>query len=264
MLSESPIFQILGLLSLAPVIWMAAKGRLHGSSFLAAGGFAALVPVLYCGLVLQEGWRPGFSLTIWVSGSAVLVLYLGLSLVWQAVRPVCLLLHPYIGVSFLVSILVGQGEAPYGSDIGTWLLVHILIAVATYAMITMAAVMGLGVFLKERALKKRDFNPLVQKLPPVAEAERIQGILLLASEGVLALGLATGVAVQIQSGLPLLALDHKTLLTLIAFVLIGGLLAVQQFLGFRGKRAAQFVLIAYLLVTLAFPGVKFITDTLVG
>lgn len=264
MLPESPIIQILGLLGLVPVIWMAASGRLQGLPFFATALLAAVMPLHFCALALLEGWRPGFSLTIWVSGAAVLLIFLGLSVVWTSVRQVSLLLYPYIGLSFLVSLLVGRGETAYGTEIGAWLLVHILIAVVTYALITLSAVMGLGVFLKERALKTRSFNPFVQKLPAVAEAERLQGGLLMASEGVLALGLATGIAVQVQSGLPLLAVDHKTLLTLVAFILIGGLLAVQHFMGFRGRRAAQAVLIAYLLVTLAFPGVKFITDTLIG
>jgi ABC-type uncharacterized transport system permease subunit len=34
--------------------------------------------------------------------------------------------------------------------------------------------------------------------------------------------------------------------------------------GLRGRRAARVVLVAYLLLTLAYPGVKFVTDVLLS
>ncbi|HMB77592.1 MAG TPA: cytochrome c biogenesis protein CcsA, partial [Kiloniellaceae bacterium] len=60
----------------------------------------------------------------------------------------------------------------------------------------------------------------------------------------------------------LLVFDHKTLFSLSAFGLIALLLLLHQKSGLRGRRAARLVLIAYLLLTLAYPGVKFVTDIL--
>jgi ABC-type uncharacterized transport system permease subunit len=34
--------------------------------------------------------------------------------------------------------------------------------------------------------------------------------------------------------------------------------------GVRGRQSARYVLLAYLLLTLGFPGVKFVTDVLIG
>ena len=33
--------------------------------------------------------------------------------------------------------------------------------------------------------------------------------------------------------------------------------------GIRGRRAARYILAAYLLITLAYPGVKFVTDVII-
>ena len=48
------------------------------------------------------------------------------------------------------------------------------------------------------------------------------------------------------------------------FVLIAGLLFAHYRTGLRGRRAARLVLIAYLLVTLGYPGVKFVRDVLLA
>jgi len=55
-------------------------------------------------------------------------------------------------------------------------------------------------------------------------------------------------------------IDHKTILSLITFVAIAALLYVHRRGGISGRRAARYVLFAYLLLTLAYPGVKFVTD----
>ena len=58
--------------------------------------------------------------------------------------------------------------------------------------------------------------------------------------------------------------DHKTLLSLAAFAIIGLVLLLAAQRGLRGRRAARVVLVAWLLLTLAYTGVKFVTDILLA
>ena len=88
--------------------------------------------------------------------------------------------------------------------------------------------------------------------------------LLAVSEAVLALGIATGMARDYLGSGQLIHFDHKTLLAVLAFLGIGALLILHHRSGLRGQRAARLVLLAYLLLTLAYPGVKFITDVVIG
>ena len=83
-------------------------------------------------------------------------------------------------------------------------------------------------------------------------------------ELVLGLGVVTGIATQYLATGELISFDHKTLLSLLAFATIGVLLWLHHRTGLRGRRAARIVLVAYLLLTLAYPGVKFVTDVLIG
>jgi ABC-type uncharacterized transport system permease subunit len=80
----------------------------------------------------------------------------------------------------------------------------------------------------------------------------------------LVLGIVTGMAKQFTVSGSLLEFDHKTLLSILAFLVIGALLILHQRSGQRGQRVARLILLAYLLLTLAYPGVKFVTDVLMG
>jgi ABC-type uncharacterized transport system permease subunit len=99
-------------------------------------------------------------------------------------------------------------------------------------------------------------------LPSVADAERLEVRLLGAGEVILGLGIATGISeLYVTSGV-LFDFNHKTLLSILAFLVIGGLLLLHYRSGLRGRRAARIVLVAYLLLTLGYLGVKFVTDIL--
>jgi ABC-type uncharacterized transport system permease subunit len=54
------------------------------------------------------------------------------------------------------------------------------------------------------------------------------------------------------------------LLAIAAFLVLAGLLLAQRRWGLRGRRAARYVLVVYLLLTLAYPGVKFVTDVILA
>jgi ABC-type uncharacterized transport system permease subunit len=148
--------------------------------------------------------------------------------------------------------------------VGTWLLVHIVLSVAAYALATAAAVAGVSVFLQERALKAKRPTRLTEILPSVADSERLQIGLLTAACVVLGVDILSGMAVELVSSGQLMRFSHKTLLTMLAFLMIAGLLVLHHRTGVRGRRAARLVLLAYLLLTLGYPGVKFVTDVLMA
>ena len=87
---------------------------------------------------------------------------------------------------------------------------------------------------------------------------------LIISEIVLGTGLISGVALSFLTDGALLTFDHKTILTVAAFFWIGILLIIHFYSGVKGRKAARWVLVAYLLLTLGYPGVKFVKDVLIG
>ncbi|HZB93578.1 MAG TPA: cytochrome c biogenesis protein CcsA [Stellaceae bacterium] len=211
-------------------------------------------------------WRTGFAMSLWVTIAATMALFLALSLATRHAWQLAPLLLPYLMLLAAIA-LVWQGapERPVVGDVPAgWLDAHILFAVATYGLLTIGAVAGFAVFLQERALKAKRPNALTRRLPPMAESEMLELRLLAAAEAVLALGLMSGMAAEHFLGGRLLPFDHKTLFSLAAFFVIGVLLLARYRQGIRGRRVARLALLAWLLLTLAYPGVKFVTDVLLG
>lgn len=262
MTTESPIFQLLGLLCLLPAIWRAWRSEADPPWSWAISGLAAMGPTILSGMALAEGWRTDFSTALWVTVAAMLLVFSVCGGRSETVRRLERLVYPYAMVLGIFAILSSGVEPATVAEIDIWTVAHILIAVATYALITLAAVAALAVFLKERALKAKTPTDMAARLPALADGERLQDRFLIGGEVVLALGVATGVAIQLRSEAHAFEFDHKTLLTLGAFVVIGALLILRRTSGIRGRKAARYAMIAYLLVTLGYPGVKFVTDIL--
>ncbi len=236
----------------------ARDGLFWGGACLAALGAG-----LWSWMLLSGGWHSQFGTVVWVIVAASAVLFLPVAFFARQAWRLAPLLMPYL-LSLAVFASVVRGEKrPLPTDApAVWIDVHILVAVLLFGLLTLAAVSSFAVFLQEKALKRKRPGPLTPMLPSVADAERLAGWLLMGSETVLGIGVITGMAIEYFATGALLRFDHKTLFFITAFVLIGALLLGHRVCGVRGRMAARVVLLAYLLVMLASPGVKFVTQVL--
>lgn len=236
------------------------------AAFWGAVGLA-LVGASAMGLVFLGGhWMTGLAPALWVSIAATLLIFsLCAATIAQTWRLLSLL-APYLlamGLGATIWQHTVGGPLP-AAHLGGWVSLHILFGVATYALLTLAAVAGLAAFLQERALKRKAPNRLTRHLPSVADAEQLSTRLLVLAEVVLGLGVVSGSAVNWLEKGTILTFDHKSLLSLLVFIVIGVLLFAKRAYGIRGRMAARFILLAWLLLTLAYPGVKFVTEVLIG
>lgn len=264
-MSSDLIFAISALLALAPLSVVSLRAESQNPALNWALLAVALAGPLAWSIVQIGGrWQTGFSTTLWVVISVTLVIFAILSVLTPALRKLNGLLLPYLMLlAALATIWQAAPGRPMAPDApSAWVAAHIVTSVVTYGLITIAAMAALAAFLQERALKAKRPTRLSRSLPSVVDSEGLLVRLLVAGEAVLALGLVTGMGVRIKESGQILAMDHKTLLSLAAFVVIGGLLAAHFKAGLRGRAAARWVLLAYLLLTLGYPGVKFVTDVL--
>ncbi len=195
-----------------------------------------------------------------------MALYVALALWTRSIWRLAPLLLPYLCLVAAIATIWAQvpGKPLPTETPVTWVEIHIVFAVLTYSLLTIGAVSGVAVMLQEHALKTKRPTRLTALLPSVVDAERMQVRLLGATEIVLGFGLLTGVATQFVETGGAMVINHKTVLSLVAFVVIGILLVAHFRTGIRGRRASRLVLLAYLLLTLGYPGVKFVTDILLA
>lgn len=270
-MAGSLIFGIAALFTLLPAAIFpvrrdAGAAGNGGALFWLLIGAATVGPIALEIAASGGTWRAGFSATLWTIIGSTMCLYFVLCLGSPTVRRLRGLLLPYLVLLGTIALLwssVPDRTLP-GTAMTAWLQVHIVVSLVTYAATTIAAMAALAVWLKERALRKHRTDAWVENLPAISDGERVQNRLLLAAEVVLGAGLLTGLATQFYTGQTLLPLDHKTLLSIAAFAVLGVLLLLHRLSGLRGRHAARIVLIGYLLITLAFPGVKFVTDVILA
>lgn len=211
-------------------------------------------------------WQIDFATSIWVTMAATSALFL----IFSAIVRHTWRLTPLFAGYMLVLALIGLAwqhtptVAMAHAIENQWLILHIGFAVVTYALVTLGSISALAAFVQERALKNKAKPMLEGRLPAVTDCDRLVTIFLTVGEIVLGFGLVSGIVLNISSGHSALTLDHKTVFTIATFIILGGLLISQAKYGLRGRKAARIVLLAYLLLTLGYPGVKFVTDVLLG
>ena len=224
-------------------------------------------PLILVLVTMAGSWRTDLSTALWVTIAATMAIFAVIAVLAHETWRLAPLISAYMAALGIVATIWSQvPHQPMSSATtgGGWIGIHIGVSVGTYALVTLAAVAALAAFLQERALKNKRPTALSRLLPSVADCEGLEVRLLILGEIVLAIGLATGMALQYSETGTLLIIDHKTILTITAFVVIGGLLAAHFKTGLRGRQAARIVLLAYLLLTLGYPGVKFVTDVIMA
>ncbi|MCW5771958.1 MAG: cytochrome c biogenesis protein CcsA [Rhodospirillaceae bacterium] len=213
-----------------------------------------------------SGVPTSFSTALWLSVGACLVAYAALSAVSREGRRLAVFLVPFLILSGLLgAIWISTGPRPLHPEVGSiWIVIHVAASLATYALVALAAASGIAILVQERAIKRKARGSWSARLPSVAACEQLEVALLVAAAFVLGAGIATGMAWSYLRAGILLPLDHKTVLVLLAFLLVLGVLGLHRLTGLRGRAAARWVLGALLALVLAYPGVKFVSEILLG
>lgn len=263
------IAALLALLPLGAAAWrgLDARGVVFWPALLAAGAGTAAV----LGVEMRQGYPTGFADALWLSVAACLAVYAILAAFSREGRRLAIVLVPFLVASGLLgTVWLTGGDGPEGRRVlrpevaSIWVAIHVGASLATYALVTLAAGAGIAILVQERAIKRKARGALSARLPSVAACENLELYLLIAAALVLGAGIATGMAWSYLRGGSLLPVDHKTVLAVVAFGLILAVLALHRLTGLRGRSAARWVLGALLALILAYPGVKFVSEVLLG
>lgn len=264
-----PFYGFPALVTLIPAVLLVFRsggGRdfsFWGSLILALFGAGSQATAYYL-----HGWGDRFAFTLWVTITVTLALFSASALVLPQGWRLHFLLAPYLfllgGVAtvFQFVLKIETLSVPLVASIGegAWFSIHVIVGILAYVFLTFAAIATLSAFLQERALKRRTPNSLTRKLPSVSDSEGLSALMLLQSGVVLGFGLCSGMAVSWFVHGSLISIDHKSILSVLTFLVVITLIFVRYISGLRGQAAARLVLLAWLLLTLAWPGVKFVSE----
>lgn len=155
----------------------------------------------------------------------------------------------------------GHGHEP-SPALGWRLEVHAWLALLAYATLAIAALLAIMLWLQERALRRRDFHRWLRALPPLTELETLLFRTITVGFVLLSLTLLTGL-LFVEDFLAQRLL-HKTVLSVLSWLVFGALLVGRWRYGWRGGKAVHWTLTAMALLLLAFFGSKFVLELILG
>lgn len=257
-------------------LFILAAGLYLGCAFLAPGRATVIAAgtalawlfhgaALGSDMVAPGSLRLGFavvlSATLWVSVGAY----------WLENRNFALdglrvLMLPVAALSTLLPLVFPGSLVPMNgkSPMFAW---HIAIAILAYSTLTVAAFHAVLMALQESRLHARSNAPAtgwltvaVERLPALLTMEKLLFRLIAFGFFLLTLTVGSGILFSEQIFGKPLTWDHKTIFTLLSWVLFGILLAGRRWRGWRGKTALSFTLTGFATLFLAYVGSRFVLE----
>lgn len=135
---------------------------------------------------------------------------------------------------------------------------HLLISLFAYAILTLATLHALMHLLLDRALKRKQLSRIMQALPSLLEIETHMYAQIRWAAWLLGFGILTGLSWQWIEYSHFALVSHKVILALFSWAVLVVLLFVRRLASWPSRRASFMVLAAYVLLLLAYFGVKLI------
>ena len=236
----------------AVLAWRSNK-RLPWASLAALALHAgALSTQLLAGGALHIGVTEALSLFAWQSAALLWVFC------WR--EPVSsngVLIYPVAGF-FALCASLWPSPASNVETLNWKISVHILISLFSAGILTIAAVQAVALAVQERML--RDHTAMLRsgRLPPLQVMERLLFQMVAIGFGLLSLTLLTGL--WFVDDWMAQHLAHKTVLSIIAWLVFGVLLWGRWRYGWRGRSASRWALSGYGILILSYFGTKLILE----
>ncbi|WP_106479015.1 cytochrome C assembly family protein [Phytohalomonas tamaricis] len=222
---------------------------------LGAVAVVAHAAVVYNTLHAAQGLRLGIfesaSLICWL----IAVLLIAVSFV-KPVLSAAAALFPLAALSVLG--VMGLPSNMTESHISPGVVVHILTSVLAYSLLAIASVQAILLAFQNQALKRHHTRGIVQVLPPLTTMERLLFELITVGMVLLTASIISGALFIHDMFAQHLA--HKTVLSLLAWIIFGVLLWGRHYRGWRGSIAVRWTLGGIIVLFFAYFGSKFVLE----
>jgi ABC-type uncharacterized transport system permease subunit len=170
---------------------------------------------------------------------------------------------PVAAVSVLLPVVFPPTHPIPNTDAPA-LEVHMMIAVVAYSLFTIAALHVALMVLLERRLHGGGLPIMLQKLPPLLTMEALLFRIIAMGFALLTLTLATGIFFSEELFGKPLRFDHKTVFSILSWIVFAALLAGRWLYGWRGRIAVRWTMTGFVMLVLAYIGSKFVLEVLLG
>ncbi len=187
-----------------------------------------------------------------------------ISLISTLRRPTASLLvlvFPLAAVSIIVSSMVAPVHELKHS-INKGMLAHILLSILTYSVLTIATIQAIALAVQEYQLKHRHTRGIIEALPPLQTMEQMLFELIWIGIVLLSLSIVTGI-IYIDN-IYAQHLVHKTVLSIIAWVIFAILLWGRHQRGWRSQTAVRWTIGGFIALMLGYFGSKLVLEIILN
>lgn len=228
---------------------LAAALLLHGS---------VLYGELFGGGDMRFGFSTALSLMLWL---AVLIYWVeSFHARLEGLQPLVLPL------AALCALLPGlfPGQHVLANVSSAMFRVHFFIAMVAYSLFTLAALHAIIMAVAERRLHRGELTRPLASLPPLLTMESLLFRLITIAFALLTLTLASGIAFsESLFGKPL-AFNHKTLFSIVSWLIFAALLVGRHAWGWRGRTALHWTMAGFVALLFAYIGSRFVLEVVLG
>jgi ABC-type uncharacterized transport system permease subunit len=136
--------------------------------------------------------------------------------------------------------------------------VHILTSMVAFSLLMIAALQSVLLAIQNNQLKRHPPTRFILLLPSLQTMETL--LFQMITTGVLVLTVSLGTGFLFLHDLFAQHLAHKTVLSLLAWIIFCAILAGRQRYGWRGRVAVNWILAGFLLLLLGYFGSKFVLE----
>lgn len=173
----------------------------------------------------------------------------------QPIETLAIIIFPFSAIAVLLNISNASPASP-SVHLDDELQTHIILSILSYSLLTVAAFQAILLSLQEKQLHDRHPSRFINCLPPMQLMEALLFRALLLGLLLLTLALATGFI--FLDDIFAQHLVHKTILSIVAWILFTALLCGRHYLGWRGQKAVKWTYGGYFALMLAYFGSKFV------
>jgi len=229
--------------------WLATAGGLSHAAAQYTHWFGVAEP--------EVGLAPLLSLC----ALAIIMLLIGTSIQERRFFAAGLVALPIAAAVTLLELALPQQPFTL-SDPSTGVMVHLVSSILAFGLLAIAGVYAFFVFLIDHFLRRHHLNPVIRLLPPLEVLEHLLFTLIGVGFLMLTVSLLSGII--FINDIFAQHLVHKTILSIMTWLVFGVLLFGRWRYGWRGSLAVRMTLAGVILLVLSYFGTKLVLEVILG
>jgi ABC-type uncharacterized transport system permease subunit len=212
--------------------------------------------LVYQGLLIPQGLDVGFFSVLSLVGCLVALLLLSATFT-QPIESLGIFVFPVAALMLGLRLLNPDGYY-LAQNLGAGLEFHILSSILAYSLLSIAAVQAILLYIQDTHLHNKHPGGFVRALPPLETMENLLFQMIGLGFIVLSISLLSGLF-YLENILSQ-HLVHKTVLSVVAWLIFSILLFGRWRFGWRGRTAIRWTISGFTMLMLAYFGSKFVIE----